>query len=134
MASLNKVQLIGNLGASPEMRYFPDGQPAVTVSLATTEAWKDKHTGEKRERTEWHRVAFYGGLARIAHEYLQVGSQIYVEGKLRTRSYTNDAGIEKQITEILAQEMQMLGKKPGASPSKPPRDEAPVGSADEYAE
>jgi single-strand DNA-binding protein len=134
MASLNKVQIIGNLGSAPELRYLPDGQPAVSLSLATTESWKDKDSGEKRERTEWHRVAMYGGLARVAAEYLQQGSQIYVEGKLRTRTYTNAAGVEKQTTEILAQEMQMLGKKPAMAQAHAPREEAPMGSAEDYVE
>lgn len=119
MASLNKVQLIGNLGAAPEIRYLPDGKPTATVSLATSDIWKDRDSGEKKERTEWHRVVFYTGLAEIVGEYLKQGSQIYVEGKLRTRNYTDKHGVEKYTTEIVAQEMLMLGKKPGDSGQVP---------------
>jgi single-strand DNA-binding protein len=111
MASLNKVQLIGNLGATPEIRYLPDGKPTAIVSLATSDSWKDRESGEKKERTEWHRVVFYSGLAEVVGEFLKQGSQIYVEGKLRTRNYTDKHGVEKYTTEIVAQEMQMLGKK-----------------------
>lgn len=113
MASLNKVQLIGNLGASPEIRYLPDGKPTAMVSLATSDSWKDRESGEKMTRTEWHRVVFYSGLAEVVGEFLKQGSQIYVEGTLRTRNYTDKHGVEKYTTEIVAQELQMLGRKPG---------------------
>ncbi|RWA36906.1 single-stranded DNA-binding protein [Xylella fastidiosa] len=111
MASLNKMQLIGNLGADPDIRYMQDGTATVTVSVATTDTWKNKDTGNKEEKTEWHRVVFFRGLAEIVGEYLKKGSQIYVEGKLRTRSWTDKEGIDRYTTEIVAQEMQMLGKK-----------------------
>ncbi|MRU28342.1 single-stranded DNA-binding protein [Xylella fastidiosa] len=111
MASLNKMQLIGNLGADPDIRYMQDGTATVTVSVATTDTWKNKETGNKEEKTEWHRVVFFRGLAEIVGEYLKKGSQIYVEGKLRTRSWTDKEGIDRYTTEIVAQEMQMLGKK-----------------------
>ena len=111
MASLNKMQIIGNLGADPEIRFMPDGSPTATVTIATTDAWKDKATGEKKEKTEWHRVVFFKGLAEVVGEYLKKGSQIYVEGKLRTRKWTDKEGIDRYTTEIVGQEMQMLGKK-----------------------
>lgn len=112
MASLNKMQLIGNLGADPEIRYMPDGSPTASVTVATTDTWKDKATGEKKEKTEWHRVVFFKGLAEVVRDYLKKGSQIYVEGKLRTRKWTDKEGIDRYTTEIVGQEMQMLGKKP----------------------
>lgn len=112
MASLNKVSLIGNLGADPETRYMPDGTQTAICNLATTDVWKDKETGEKKEKTEWHRVIFFNGLAKIAGEYLKKGSQIYIEGKLRTRKWTDKRdGIERYTTEVVAGEMQMLGKR-----------------------
>ncbi len=111
MASLNKMQIIGNLGADPEIRFMPDGSPTATVTIATTDAWKDKATGEKKEKTEWHRVVFFKGLAEVVGEYLKKGSQIYVEGKLRTRKWTDKEGIDRYTTEVVGQEMQMLGKK-----------------------
>ncbi|MDC6409550.1 single-stranded DNA-binding protein [Xylella fastidiosa subsp. multiplex] len=111
MASLNKIQIIGNLGADPDIHYMQDGTATVTVSVATTDTWKNKETGNKEEKTEWHRVVFFRGLAEIVGEYLKKGSQIYVEGKLRTRSWTDKEGIDRYTTEIVAQEMQMLGKK-----------------------
>ena len=121
MASLNKVQIIGNLGADVDSRYLPDGTPVTTVSLATTEAWKNKQTGEKEERTEWHRVVFFKGLAEVANKYLKKGSQIYVEGRLRTRKWTDKDGIDRYTTEVIGDEMQMLGKKEGGSaPSNAP--------------
>lgn len=129
MASLNKTQLIGNLGADVDSRFMPDGTPVATISLATTEVWKDKNSGEKQERTEWHRVVFFRGLAEVVAKYLGKGSQIYVEGRLRTRKWTDREGVERYTTEIIADEMQMLGKKEGGSPSSgkggqdaPPRD------------
>ena len=113
MASLNKVILIGNLGRDPETRYSADGAAITNISLATTSQWKDKTTGERREETEWHRIAFFGRLAEIAAEYLRKGSQVYVEGRLRTRKYTDKDGVDKYSTEIVADQMQMLGSRQG---------------------
>lgn len=104
---VNKVILIGNLGRDPEVRYMPNGQAVANVTLATSEAWKDKNTGEQQERTEWHRVVFYRRLAEIAGEYLKKGSRVYVEGKLQTRKWDKD-GQTHYTTEIIANEMQML--------------------------
>ena len=109
---VNKVILIGNLGADPETRYTANGGAITTVRLATSEAWTDK-AGEKQERTEWHRVKFFGKLAEIAGEYLKKGRQIYVEGSIRTDKYTDKDGVEKFSTEIIGNEMQMLGGAPG---------------------
>lgn len=131
MASLNKAQVIGNLGADPEIRYMPDGMPTATVTVATTDTWKDKNTGEKKEKTEWHRVVFFKGLAEVVGEYLKKGSQIYVEGKLRTRKWTDKDGIDRYTTEIVAQEMQMLGKKAGNDVQNASRDDAPPAGSDD---
>lgn len=110
MASLNKVTLIGNLGRDPELRYSPDGAAICTISLATSNQWKDRTTGERREETEWHRVVFYNRLAEIAGEYLRKGSTIYAEGRLKTRKWQDkDTGAERYSTEIVADQMQMLG-------------------------
>jgi single-strand DNA-binding protein len=113
MASVNKVILIGNLGRDPETRYMPDGGAITNISIATTETWKDK-AGEKQEKTEWHRVAFFGKLAEIAGEYLKKGSQVYVEGRLQTRKWQDKEGVDKFTTEIVADRMQMLGSRSGA--------------------
>ena len=112
MASVNKVILIGNLGRDPETRYMPDGGAITNISIATTETWKDK-AGEKQEKTEWHRVAFFGKLAEIAGEYLKKGSQVYVEGRLQTRKWQDKDGQDKYTTEIVANAMQMLGSRQG---------------------
>jgi single-strand DNA-binding protein len=112
MASVNKVILIGNLGRDPETRYMPDGGAITNISIATTETWKDKQ-GEKQEKTEWHRVAFFGKLAEIAGEYLKKGSQVYVEGRLQTRKWQDKDGADKYTTEIVANAMQMLGSRQG---------------------
>ena len=109
MASINKVIVVGNLGRDPEMRTFPSGDQVANVTIATTDKWKDKQTGEQKEATEWHRVVFNGRLAEIAGQYLRKGSQVYVEGSLRTRKWTDQAGVEKYSTEIRADQMQMLG-------------------------
>lgn len=109
MASVNKVIILGNLGRDPETRYMPSGDAMTTISIATTESWKDKVSGEKKETTEWHRVTFFGKLAEIAGQYLKKGSSVYVEGSLRTRKYTDKDGIEKYATDIKADTMQMLG-------------------------
>jgi single-strand DNA-binding protein len=115
---VNKVILIGTLGKDPEVRYAQSGSALASVSVATNESWKDKN-GEKQERTEWHRVKFFGRLAEIAGEYLKKGSQVYIEGSLRTEKYTDKAGVEKYSTDIIANEMQMLGGRPdGASRSE----------------
>ncbi|BAU49877.1 single-stranded DNA-binding protein [Sulfurifustis variabilis] len=111
---VNKVILVGNLGRDPEVRYSPNGQAIANVTIATTDSWKDKNTGEKQERTEWHRVVFFGRLAEIAGEYLKKGSQIYVEGRLQTRKWQDKDGNERYTTEIVANEMQMLGSRGGA--------------------
>ena len=113
MASINKVIIVGNLGRDPEMRTFPSGDHVANVTIATTDKWKDKQTGETREATEWHRVVFNGRLAEIVGQYLRKGSQVYVEGSLRTRKWTDQAGIEKYSTEIRADQMQMLGGRQG---------------------
>jgi single-strand DNA-binding protein len=113
MASVNKVILVGNLGRDPETRYNPEGGAICNISVATTETWKDKASGEKQERTEWHRVVFFNRLAEIAGEYLKKGSQVYVEGALRTRKWQDKEGKERYTTEIVAERMQMLGSRSG---------------------
>lgn len=114
---INKVILVGNLGADPEMKYLPSGDAICNLRLATSEAWKDKATGEQKETTEWHRVVAYGRLAQIMGEYLRKGSQVYVEGSLRTRKWQGEDGKDRYSTEIRANEMQMLGGKGGGSAS-----------------
>jgi len=109
---INKVILVGNLGNDPETRYSQSGAAITTISVATSESWKDKD-GNPQERTEWHRVKFFGRLAEIAGEYLKKGRQVYIEGSLRTEKYTDKAGVEKYSTDIIANEMQMLGGNPG---------------------
>ena len=113
MASVNKVILIGNLGADPESRFAPSGDAICNIRLATTENWRDKNTGERREATEWHRVSFYGKLAEIAGQYLRKGSQVYIEGSLRTRKWQDQSGQDRYTTEIRADEMKMLGRREG---------------------
>ena len=113
MASVNKVIVVGNLGRDPEMRSFPSGDQVANVTIATTDKWKDKNSGEMKEATEWHRVVFNGRLAEIVGEYLRKGSQVYVEGSLRTRKWTDPQGVEKFTTEIRADQMQMLGSRQG---------------------
>ena len=114
MASVNKVILVGNLGRDPEIRSFPSGDQVANVTIATSDRWKDKQSGEMREHTEWHRLVFNGRLAEIAGQYLRKGSQIYVEGSLRTRKWTDQAsGQERYATEIRVDQMQMLGKREG---------------------
>lgn len=112
MASVNKVIIIGHVGRDPETRYMPSGDAVTNLSLATTDKYKDKQSGEQKEATEWHRIAFFGKLAEIAGQYLKKGSQCYIEGKLRTRKFTDANGIEKYSTEIVAESMKMLGGKP----------------------
>ena len=113
MASVNKVIIVGNLGRDPETRYMPSGDAMTTIAVATTDSWKDKSTGEKKETTEWHRITFFGKLAEIAGQYLKKGSQVYIEGSLRTRKYTDKDGVEKYATDIRADTMQMLGSRQG---------------------
>jgi single-strand DNA-binding protein len=112
---VNKVIIVGNLGKDPETRYMPSGSAVTNLSVATTEAWKDKQSGDQQERTEWHKVAMFGRLAEIAAEYLRKGSQIYIEGKLRTRKWQDKEGKDRYTTEIVADEMQMLGSKGGGA-------------------
>jgi len=110
---INKVILVGNLGNDPEMKYANSGSAIARLSIATSEQWNDKNTGDKQERTEWHRVVFFGRLAEIAGEYLRKGSQVYIEGSLRTDKYTDANGVEKYSTDIVGREMQMLGGRSG---------------------
>jgi single-strand DNA-binding protein len=119
MASVNKVILVGNLGRDPETRYSPSGDAVTNAAIATTDSWKDKTTGEKKEQTEWHRLVFYKKLAEIAGQYLKKGSQVYVEGRLQTRKWTDKDGVERYTTEIVCDTMQMLGAKPsgGSAPA-----------------
>ena len=120
---VNKVIIVGHLGRDPDVRYAASGAAVANVSIATTESWKDKQTGESNERTEWHRVVFFGRLAEIAGEYLRKGSQIYVEGRLQTRKWQDQNGQDRYTTEIVANDMQMLGSRGGAG--------APVDDFDE---
>ena len=113
MASINKVILVGNLGRDPETRYMPEGGAVTNVSIATTDTWKDKTSGEKKEASEWHRVVFFNRMAKIAGEYLKKGSQVYVEGRLRTRKWQDKEGQDKYTTEIVCDTMQMLGGRQG---------------------
>lgn len=147
MASVNKVILVGNLGRDPEVRYSPDGAAICNVSIATTSNWKDKNSGERKEETEWHRVVFYNRLAEIAGEYLRKGRAVYVEGRLKTRKWQNKEGQDVYTTEIIADQMQMLGGRDGggegggmgggeAAPARPARapqaqrPQAPAAGAD----
>ena len=133
---INKVILVGNLGADPETRYMPSGSAVTNLSVATSEQWKDKQSGEQKERTEWHKVAMFNRLAEIAAEYLRKGSQVYIEGKLRTRKWQDRDGNDRWTTEIIADEMQMLGGRggggaapmssgsgPSSAPPQPPADD-----------
>ncbi len=113
---INKVILVGNLGADPDTRYMPSGGAVTNLSLATSEQWKDKQSGEAKERTEWHKVAMFGRLAEISAEYLRKGSQVYIEGKLRTRKWQDKDGNDRWTTEVIADEMQMLGGRGGGAP------------------
>ncbi|MFT3801375.1 MAG: single-stranded DNA-binding protein [Burkholderiaceae bacterium] len=113
MASVNKVILVGNLGRDPETRYSPDGSAITNVTIATSRMWKDKGTGDRKEETEWHRVVFFGRQAEIAAEYLKKGRPVYVEGRLRTRKWTDKEGQDRYTTEIVAEEMQLLGSRDG---------------------
>jgi len=130
MASVNRVFLIGNLGKDPETRFMPDGKPVANITMATSETWKDRNTGEKQEKTEWHKVSFFGPVAEIVGKYLRKGSKIYIEGKLQTRKWQDKDGADRYTTEIVANEMKMLDGKPsdggyqasaGTSEPKSPR-------------
>jgi single-strand DNA-binding protein len=134
MASVNKVILVGNCGKDPEVRYMQSGAAMCSVSIATSRQWKDKTSGEKQEETEWHRVTFFDRMAEIAGEYLKKGRPVYVEGRLRTRKYTDKDGVEKYTTEIVATDMQLLGSREGmGSPdgdeSRPAQRSAPASRA-----
>ena len=136
MATLNKVMLIGNLGRDPEVRYTQDGRAVANFSIATTDKWKDKNSGENKERTEWHRIVAFGRLGEICGEYLSKGKQVYIEGRLRTRSWEKD-GITRYTTEIEAISMQMLGTRDsGAGTSTPsgPQGKGMSGSEPSYPE
>ena len=121
---INKVIIVGNLGGDPETRYMPSGSAVTNLTVATNESWKDKQTGEQKDRTEWHKVAMFNRLAEIAAEYLRKGSQVYIEGKLRTRKWQDKNGQDRWTTEIIADEMQMLGGRGGAGGGS-----APMGSS-----
>ena len=112
---VNKVILVGNLGKDPEVRYMPNGNAVANITLATSESWKDKQTGEQQEKTEWHRIVMFRRLGEIAGEYLKKGSQVYIEGKLQTRKWQDNSGNDRYTTEIVANEMQMLGGRGGGS-------------------
>ena len=137
---VNKVILVGNLGQDPEIKYMPSGQAVCNISIATTESWNDKTSGEKVEKTEWHRVVFFRRLAEIAGEYLRKGSQVYVEGRLQTRKWQDQSGNDRYTTEIIANEMQMLGGKGGgvatmpesSSPASQPEPVAAGSSSDDF--
>ncbi len=138
---VNKVILIGNLGRDPEVRYMPSGNAVANVTVATSEVWKDKNTGERQERTEWHQVVFYNRLAEIVGEYLKKGSKVYIEGSLRTRKWQDkNTGMDRYTTEIIASEMQMLDSRGGGGFEQPaaqgggqaPREKEPVAAAGNF--
>jgi len=131
---INKVILIGNLGADPETRAIPNGTTVANLRVATSENWRDKQTGEQQERTEWHRVAFFGRLAEIAGEYLRKGSQVYIEGSLRTRKYQDKQGNERYSTEIIGSDLQMLGGRSGVAAGSPAGAAVAAGAAPSYSE
>jgi single-strand DNA-binding protein len=126
---INKVIIVGNLGADPETRYMPSGSAVTNLSIATSEQWKDKQTGEQKERTEWHKVAMFNRLAEIAAEYLRKGSQVYIEGKLRTRKWQDRDGNDRWTTEVIADEMQMLGGRGGGGSAPMSSDSGPGGGS-----
>ncbi len=119
MRGINKAIIVGTLGQDPDVRYTASGSPVVNVSVATNESWKDKQTGEAQERTEWHRIVIFGKLAEIAAQYLKKGTQVYFEGKIQTRKWQDQSGQDRYSTEIVANEMQMLGGRPGAGSTVP---------------
>ena len=132
MASVNKVILVGNLGADPETRYMPSGDAVTNIRLATTDRYKDKQSGEFKEATEWHRIAFFGKLAEIAGQYLKKGSSVYIEGRIRTRKWQDQSGQDKYSTEIVADQMQMLGGRNGGSTSDNDDQSQGAGQSGEY--
>ena len=135
MASVNKVILVGNVGRDPETRYLADGAPVTSLSLATTENWKDKATGQKKEAVEWHRISMFGKLAEIATEYVKKGSQLYIEGRIRTRKWKDKEGNDRYSTEINADSMVMLGGKgEQKSEPEPTPKKAPAGKFDDLDE
>ena len=133
---INKVIVLGNLGADPDARFMPNGYAVTNISVATSESWIDKESGDRQERTEWHRVAFFGRLAEIASEYLKKGSQVYIEGKLRTRKWEDKEGNDRWTTEIIANEMQMLGERMTSSASsdnlETPKQSTNTASSDDF--
>jgi len=128
---INKVIIVGNLGGDPETRYMPSGSAVTNITVATNESWKDKQTGEQKDRTEWHKVAMFNRLAEVAAEYLRKGSQVYIEGKLRTRKWQDKNGQDRWTTEIVADEMQMLGGRGGggSAPMSSGQDSGPPSAA-----
>ena len=126
---VNKVILVGNLGKDPEVRYMPNGNAVANITLATSESWKDKTSGEQQEKTEWHRIVMFRRLGEIAGEYLKKGSQVYIEGKLQTRKWQDNSGNDRYTTEIVANEMQMLGSRGGGGSAGFSGDSAPAQSA-----
>lgn len=124
MRGVNRVTLIGHLGADPDVRYMPSGKAVTNIRIATSEAWKDRQTGDQQERTEWHTVVLFDKLGEIAGEYLRKGSQVYIEGSLRTRKWQDKEGKDRYTTEVIASQMQMLGGKPQGE--RAPRQEAPA--------
>lgn len=142
MASLNRAEIIGNLGKDPEIRRTQDGTPVASISIATNEKWKDKNTGQDREEVEWHRVVLWNRLAEIAEQYLRQGNQVFIAGKLKTRKWTDKSGVERYTTEIVARELMMLGSREGGSnrsphpadqhaPAEPVRQQKPAPRADD---
>ena len=129
MASVNKVIIVGNLGRDPETRYMPNGEAVTNIAVATTESWKDKNSGEKKELTEWHRITFYRRLAEVAGQYLKKGSQVYIEGRLQTRKWTDKENVERYTTEIIADTMQMLGSRQGMGGGSAMEDDYAGGSS-----
>ena len=132
MRGVNKVIVVGNLGQDPETRYLPSGDAVTNISIATSEKWKDKQTGEQKERTEWHKVVMFKRLAEVAAEYLRKGSQVYVEGKLRTNKWQDKNGNDRYTTEIVADQMQMLGGKGNAEPRAPQTPSQPQPGPDDF--
>lgn len=132
MRGINKVIIVGNLGQDPKTAYMPSGSAVTNISIATSESWKDKQTGEQKERTEWHKVAMFGRLAEVAAEYLKKGAQVYIEGKLRTRKWQDRDGADRWTTEIIASEMQMLGVSNIQQPAPYHQPSAPQESSDDF--
>lgn len=127
---INKVLIIGNLGQDPEVKYTPQGSAITNISVATSETWKDKQTGQAQERTEWHRIVFFNRLAEIAGEYLRKGSKVYIEGQLRTRKWQDQSGQDRYTTEIVAREMQMLDSRDNSQPAQAQHRSAPQAAPD----